>query len=80
LISLTVDLLPGAAALAGVVLILHSRAANIASVTYAADRGVASLQIGVIASRERAERLAAQINRRVDVLGVRLASEGDHHE
>jgi hypothetical protein len=78
--SLTVDLRPGAAALAGVVLILHSRAANVATVTYAVDRGVASLQIGVIASRERAERLAAQINRRIDVLGVRLMSEDDHDE
>jgi acetolactate synthase regulatory subunit len=78
--SLTVDLRPGGAALAGVVLILHSRAANVASVTYAADRGVASLEIGVIASRERAERLAAQIDRRVDVLAVRLTGEDDHDD
>lgn len=78
--SLTVDLRPGATALAGVVLILHSRAANVATVTYAVDRGVASLRIGVIASREKAERLAAQINRRVDVLGVRLTSGDDHDE
>jgi acetolactate synthase regulatory subunit len=78
--SLTVDLRPGAAALVGVVSVLHSRAANVTAVTYAVDRGAASIQISVVTSREGAHRLATQINRRIDVLDVRLTGGDDPDE
>jgi acetolactate synthase regulatory subunit len=73
--SLTVHLRPDSAALAGVVSVLHARAVDVATVSYAVNQDAASLRIGVIASREKAERLAAQINRRVDVLDVWLADD-----
>jgi acetolactate synthase small subunit len=74
--TLVIHLRPGVAALTGVVSVLHARAANIEDLTYAVRDGVACLQLTSSMSREQATRLGSQVNRRVDVLNVRVAASG----
>jgi predicted amino acid-binding ACT domain protein len=70
--TLVVDLRPGITALTGVVSVLHSRAADIADMTYAVHEGRACLQFVVNGTKAQACRLAAQVDRRADVLAVRV--------
>ena len=73
---LVVSLRPGIAALSGVVAVLHARKAEIEEVTYSVSRGTACMLISLRADAEQAKRLAAQVNRRVDVLTVDVGMSG----
>lgn len=68
--SLAVELRPGVHALIGVVTVLHARGARIDAIAYATEGGKASMLVDVSGSLEDTERLAFQIDRRVDVLAV----------
>lgn len=67
-----VSLRPGVRALSGVLSVLHSRAAEVAGMSYCIRSGQGSLLIRLDASSAQAELLARQIRRRVDVVDVRL--------
>lgn len=69
-----VDLRSGVRALASVISVLHARSADVTAISYAAGEGGAVLGISVDAQRPQAQMLARQLERRVDVLAVRLGA------
>ena len=70
--TLEIRLRPGLAAISGVMSVLHARLVEVEELTYSADDGDALLQVGVVATRDQADRMALQIDRRVDVLTVHV--------
>ncbi len=70
--SIDVELRPGLGALAGVMAVLHARAADVAGMTYSCSGGRARLILKICASSEAAARLGLLIDRRADVLAVCL--------
>lgn len=71
---LLVDLRPGLPALNGVLSVLAARAAVVGAMTYASCDSGASLRIRVDGPFEHALRLAAQVERRIDVLSVAVTA------
>lgn len=69
---LEVDLRSGVRALASVISVLHARAADVTAIRYEEGEGCAVLGISVDAQRPQVRLLARQLERRVDVLAVRL--------
>jgi hypothetical protein len=67
-----VRLRPGVCPLIGVVSVLHARAADVAGMTYSVRSGRARMLLSINGSSTDAELLARQIQRRVDVVEVRL--------
>ncbi len=70
--SINVELRPGLRALAGVMAVLHARAADVAEMTYSNSGGRAWLILKIWTNAEAAARLGLQIGRRADVLDVCL--------
>ena len=71
-VPVEVDLRSGVRALAAVISVLHARAAEVTAISYAAGEGCAVMGISVDAQPPQVQLLARQLERRVDVLAVRL--------
>ena len=71
-VPVVVDLRPGVRALTSVISVLHARAADVTAISYAAGEGHAALGFSVDAMPAQVRLLVRQLERRVDVLAVRL--------
>lgn len=68
--SLVVRLRPAASALAGIISVLHARAADVVDLHYFLEDGCGYVKIQTRSTGEGLRRLSAQLERRVDVLNV----------
>ncbi len=75
-VTLVVELRPGLAGLSSVVSVLHARLADVGDLSYAVSGEVAVLRVELGGTRLQALRLAAQVDRRVDVLSVAVLGPG----
>ena len=75
-VVLVIGLRPGLAALSSVISVLHARLADIGDLTYQLTGGAARLEVELLGTRLQAQRLAAQVDRRVDVLSVAVVGDG----
>jgi hypothetical protein len=75
-VALVIGLRPGLAALSGVMSVLHARLADVGGMSYTSSGGVARLHVELGGTRPQAQRLAAQVGRRVDVLSVVVMGAG----
>ena len=71
-VLLQVSVRQGCRALSAVMSVLHSRAADVTALTYDTGSVYASLLIHIKAGPVEGEQLVRQIQRRVDVIDVRL--------
>lgn len=74
--TLVVRLRPGLHALPGVMSVLHARAVAVEALSYVVSDGIGYLRVCSVMTVDQAVRLAAQLDRRVDVLEVKV---GDHN-
>jgi hypothetical protein len=75
-VVLVIGLRPGLAALSSVISVLHARLADVGDLTYTPSGGGARLEVALLGTRLQAQRLAAQVDRRVDVLSVAVLGDG----
>lgn len=75
-VLLELRVLPGVRALASVMAVLHARAADVTGMTYDPQSDHAALAISVNGAAADVQRLALQIQRRVDVVDVSVHEPG----
>ena len=75
-VALVITMWPGLAALSSVISVLHARLAEVGDLSYSVSGDVARLQVELGGTRLQAQRLATQVDRRVDVLSVQVLGDG----